>query len=1122
MAGSIVACAVTLTPFGSHASEGTTLRLGAPIERTFQDRASHRFNVRLESGDYARVLIEEKGGDLWVVVTSPAGDSVFEADSPVDRSSREVVSLLAEPAGPYTLEVKPRTAAEAEVGGYRIWLETLRPATPEDRLRLEAERTNASAYCRWLERRPEEVAKVLADYRRALEIWDRLGDSAEQASSYYRIGLVYFLGNQPAEASPAFQRALEIWRSLEDTRQTAKVLNQVGRTRQVLGDTPGALLAFQESIALAQEAGATDIQAVTLNNLAKLHITLGDLPSAIESYQKSLKLNESRGDDSGVALILHGLGNVYDLQGKPSEAVDSFERSLVLAARLKLGNLQGNALNSLGNLYLRLGQPYKALQYLLPALDRYGDDHNAPSQGLVLVNLGSLLVELGEPAEGQEMLLKALPLLRDPRDQARAKLVLSQVSRDRGDVEGALHLAEEALATQRQMEHPAGEAAALSAIGLLHLGRGDPKKAVEAMTQALKLFKAAHSLPGQAQILRGLGSASTDLGDFLGADRSFEQALSLSQELGDTSEESRILEESARRQQIQGKLDAARTNLEQAIQRLESLRSEIAGDQFRASSFSAQRKTYETYVDVLEQLQPASAPPGLDARSFEAAEKARARGILDFLGQARVDIREGDPDLLKEEQRLRLEMNAKAARRTEILRKPEGAAELAALDEELTALSTQYQIIEARLEASSPRYARLKQPEVRLADVQKALDGDTILLEYFLAEPRSYLWLVTPDSLASFELPGRARIEELARRVHEQLGNLNAQSGTAERKDLEELSRLLLGPVADRLKGKRLAVVPDGALLYVPFGALPVTASDRPGSVPLIVEHEVVHLPSAAVVREIRRSREGRPLPPAALALVADPVFEKDDPRLQTVLASVLPKAGATRGTGAGPSPPLTTADLQSDFLGLPRQGGGAAGFARLTWTRREAEAIASEVQGRDVLLALDFKASRNLATAEDLGRYRILHFATHGVLDTQHPALSGLVFSQVDEQGKFQDGFLRLHDIYHLRLHADLVVLSGCETALGKSLRGEGIVGLTRGFFHAGASQVVSSLWPVRDRATAELMQRFYRAMFRDGLRPSAALRRAQIEMWSQRQWRDPYYWAAFIAQGDWQVEVR
>jgi CHAT domain-containing protein len=576
----------------------------------------------------------------------------------------------------------------------------------------------------------------------------------------------------------------------------------------------------------------------------------------------------------------------------------------------------------------------------------------------------------------------------------------------------------------------------------------------------------------------------------------------------------------ARSQEACGKLATARRYLEDALSRIESLRADLAGDHLRATYFAARSGIYSREVDVLQQLHRQQPEAGLETLAFATAERSRARGMLDFLSQAQIDLREADPDLLKEERHLRLEMNAKALLRTEKLRKPDGVQEAEALDRDLTSLEARYRIVEARIEAGSPRYLNYRKPEVSLVSIQReALDGDTVLLEYFLAEPRSYLWLVTPDSLASFELPGRARIEDLARSVHEQLGRLAPQTGTGQRKDLEELSRILLGPVAGRLQGKRLAIVPDGALLYVPFSALPVDAPEGTGAVPLIVEHEVVQLPSAAVVREIRRFRGERPQPTAALAVLADPVFETNDPRLQTAVARVSPKAETTRGAGGAPSPLRTDGDLWSDFLGLPRQGGGGTSFARIPWTRREAEAIASEAAGREVLLALDFRANRGLATASDLSRYRIVHFATHGVLDTQHPALSGLVFSQVNEQGKLQDGFLRLHDVYHLHLNADLVVLSGCETALGKTLRGEGIMGLTRGFFHAGAAQVLASLWPVRDRATAELMQRFYRGLFRDGLPASTALRQAQISMWKERQWRDPYFWAAFTLQGDWRA---
>jgi CHAT domain-containing protein len=1162
------------------------LRPGVSLARDFRGQPVRAYAVELASGDYARVAVTLLGVWARIVARSPSGEEVLRVESLSDRYGVLAASVVAAEAGSYTFAVEAPSPTEEAAGTYRITLAARRPALPDDRVRTEAERTLAAAGMLAHQAGAADLAQSVSLARGTLPAWERLGDREGAAAAHYLIGLASLLGNRHAEAAPALARAAALWREAGDRYGQSKALHQLGRARRYLGDSQGALAAFQESLSLKRGVYPYS-EANTLYNLARLQADLGDLPAALASYEQAMEIYRAQGDRSGEALILDALGDVHQRQGHAAEALDHFERALADARGSGNVNLEAEALDHLGSLRLRLGQIYPAVDAFAAAVERYRAARNPASEGLARVDLGALLADVGEAEEGRRMLDEALPLLRDPRDQARAGLLLARLAGERGDDAKALELASGALRTSRAMEHPEGEARALCALGFLHLGHagdsgnsgraslaGDPAlpgdgglagdlrhpgqedaaAAREELARALDLAQRVGSLALEAEALRGLGRASGALGDFAAADRSFERALAIARRLEDASEEARILQELALSRRGRGDLAGARGAIEEALARVESLHARVAGDHLRASHLAAQRGAYEIEVDLLQQLDRAEPAAGLAARAFETAERARARGMLDFLGQARVDLGAGDPQIAREEEHLRLELNARSARRTELLADPGRAAEVAALDRELANLAGHYEVAEARLAASSPGYARLRQPEVRLADLQhEALDADTVLLEYFLAEPRSYLWRVAPDSFASFELPGRERIEALARRVHDELGQ--PEHGAAARQDLTELSRLLLGPVAGGLAGRRLAVVADGALLYIPFSALPVPAAEAEGAatrapaVPLLVAHEVVHLPSAAVVRELRRAREGRVRAPETLAVFADPVFGQDDPRLRFMRTS----AGAAPGsdpagthsaqqvrsgrgaqTSAGAvavalpadpeavartaAPPLPTAGASSTDSLLSRRASGAR-FARLPWTRREAEVVTAEARGREVLLALDFQANRALATAGDLARYRIVHFATHGVLDTRRPALSGLVLSQFDEQGRARDGFLRLHDVYHLHLDADLVVLSGCETALGKTLRGEGIVGLTRGFFHAGASEVLASLWPVRDRATAELMQRFYHGMLHDRLAPAAALRQAQLSLSGEQPWRDPYFWAGFILEGDWRV---
>jgi len=302
-------------------------------------------------------------------------------------------------------------------------------------------------------------------------------------------------------------------------------------------------------------------------------------------------------------------------------------------------------------------------------------------------------------------------------------------------------------------------------------------------------------------------------------------------------------------------------------------------------------------------------------------------------------------------------------------------------------------------------------------------------------------------------------------------------------------------PIAPELRRKRLLVVTTGVLQYVPFAMLPDPSSSRRDGQPLIVDHELAYLPSASMLKLLQEDPASGRTMTRSVAVLADPVFDRADPR----------------GGGASGS----RHDTSSRDVARVAVESGAMRFERLTFSRREAQTIEALAPSGQVLTALDFAASRATATSPKLGEYGIVHFATHTLVNSAHPELSGIVLSLVDERGRAQDGFVRVHEIYNLRLGADLVVLSGCQTALGQDIRGEGLIGLTRGFMYAGVPRVVASLWNVKDAATSELMQRFYRGLLQKKLRPAAALRAAQISMLQEPRWAAPYQWAGFVLQG-------
>jgi CHAT domain-containing protein len=323
----------------------------------------------------------------------------------------------------------------------------------------------------------------------------------------------------------------------------------------------------------------------------------------------------------------------------------------------------------------------------------------------------------------------------------------------------------------------------------------------------------------------------------------------------------------------------------------------------------------------------------------------------------------------------------------------------------------------------------------------------------------------------------------------------------------------LLGPVAAKLGKKRLVIVADGALQYLPFAALPAPGqTGNAAYTPLIVEHEIVNLPSASTLDVIRREAPQRLKANRLLAVFADPVFQVTDSRVGKSDSITAAKNGLTPD-----GKPATTKVSIAQALRSGETASAGLDLPRLRATADEANAVLAMVPEEQRWGALGFEATREAAMSNDLKRYQIVHFGTHTILNENHPDLSALVLSLVDKNGLPQNGFLRLRDMYNLKLSAELVVLSACETGIGKEIKGEGLMSMVRGFMYSGTPRVLASLWKIDDEGTSDLMKEFYKQLLQNNQTPAAALRQAQIKLWQSKSRKSPYYWAGFQLQGDW-----
>ena len=1094
---------------------------GEVVKRSLEGGDTHTYLLDLEAGKYAHITIEQSVIESEITLIDPNGQTILQITS--RRRELTPVSLIAKASGAYRLTISSHEP-KGTSGEYQLKFVETRPASKQDAHRIAAETSFARA--EELRKTGSEASKreAIGLFEQAISSWKDANDPIEEAHTLRRLGDIYVSFNDAKQALTYYQQALHHYQRNRDPRGECATLNEITAIYANVGDVTAARQSSVSAARLARSLGDRTLEARALNNMGEIHYLLGEMPQAADLYRRSLELWTETGDRQGQAETYTSLGYTASDLGQVKEAFDFYRQALELwqAAHDQQG--EAVTLTAMGRLHSRVGESQHALDLFnraMPVIERTG---NLVEEARVLTGIAFVYFRVGENEKAVDYYQRALSLFEKanyPNGQAATLYSTARVYYESNQRQKALDAQQEALNIARSIRDHRLEIIVLLEIGKLLDAAGDKSAAIRNYLLARSFAHSQKDLRAEMEAWNLLGLAYRSQDKKRLALDCFEKALALSREAEYRFGESATLYNIARTKYELGDLADARSQTKAAIDVIEALRTKVGSYELRASYFASVRQLYELYIDVLMDLHTRNPHEGFDVLAFEASERARARSLLEMLGSARIGVREkADPQLLARERELRQQLNEKAEQK---LRLQNVSANDASLDvnREIEELTRRFEEVRAQVRADSLEHTTQAQPlPLNLQEIrERDLKNDTVLLEFSLGERQSYLWFVTKDSFKTLLLPPRKEIEDSAIELRrlltppiaasgESLDDLQARVRAEEAKywrKAELLSNTLLGQVAADLGTKRLLIVPDGGLQYLPFSALPVPLRGGEAT-PLMVDHEITFQPSASILGTLR-TRVTRP-PTKAIAVFADPVFEKDDSRFaagrKDMIAAVQTQEGQMESALRDVNPSWSTGKIP-----------------RLTASRDEANAIIEVASVSDNLKATGFDASKAAATSLDLSQYRIIHIATHGVLDSKRPELSGLLLSRFDREGRQTEGFLTLDDIYNLNLAADMVVLSACNTGLGKDVRGEGLVGLVHGFMYAGTSRVVASLWKVDDDATAELMIDFYREMFRGGKSPSAALRAAQIAMWQQKRWRAPYYWAAFVLQGDYEGKL-
>ncbi|HJT28018.1 MAG TPA: CHAT domain-containing tetratricopeptide repeat protein [Pyrinomonadaceae bacterium] len=961
-----------------------------------------------------------------------------------------------------------------------------------------------------------ERQEALRKLNESAQLFVSAGEILEAARVLNRVGHLQLILNSPLDAITTHNKALDLLKQSPSPQVEVDNLNGLAAALMLQQDKSLVEPTLNRAISLSEQSSYTAGHAQALLTLSRRY-NFDDHARALSTAQNSLNLWKSIGDKRGIARAYEQVGICYRALNVLLGATQSFEQALPLWQELNDSAQQATALIMLGFIDLRKAEWQSSISRFVQAQGLIDEAAEPQKMGQIACGMAEVYNEYNLPEHGLIHYKRALTYYQQTQD---AHLIW-YATWGLGWTHYLLHEYPEALSyLQQSLTHAdsdSGPEAALTReyIAMVHLETGEYPAALQDLQFAFDVYTRAVN-PFEAARVQGLiGQVLEQQGQFARARGSYLKAVDAFGKLSDQVNQAAVYYALGRLELKRGKYVQAEDFLSRSIQMTEKMHRIPTSRDLSVAFFGSVHDRYQAYIECLMGKHQSDPALALDVKAFETSEAARARSLAEFLRATNTDFARGvDSTLAQQEKSLRQSIWQKADYRSQLLTSKETASslnELKSVNTELSQLEAEYgQLIET-INQRYPAYKQITQPtawDVRRIQEEIIKDDQTLLLEYSIGASKSYVWAVTHDKIKTFEIPGEEVITQAARKVSALLA-LPPASDTANQltQASQELSQMILSPVAAELNKRVVIVVADGALHYIPFQVLPMPS----GNEPLVAKFEIVNAPSASIIGDLRQERERRKTPTKLLAAFGDPVFyststnngEKSSDDLIAAQTRDIPWRSTLR-------------DVE-----LNRDSFDPSVIAPLFYAARELRNLRDLAGGGGLVLG-EFAATRERLLNTDLSDFAILHLATHGFLDPKRPEYSGLLLSTVNSEGRKIDGFVGLQDIYQLRAPVNIVVLSACQTALGKDVRGEGLVGMTRGFIHAGASSVVASLWSVDDGATAELMKRFYSNLLQQGMSPAEALRAAQNSIRQEPEWASPYYWGAFTIQGDYQQLIK